>query len=277
MAAPLPPEDILAELGVSEPAFAAQSGAALVWKVRREAGFAALKLYYTADMGNEAPGFRYLAAFNGQGAARVFHAKGRVALTEWLDGPPLADLSAGGRDREAIADLAAVARQLHRDGPQQDIGLTPLAEFMGSLFGFTVPAGWSAAARTDFAACQRLGETLLATQTGQGPLHGDLHPGNVIRTARGSAAFDAKGLWGEPAYELANAFRHPRSLPELVLDKARQRHAAEVWAGALGCTPQRLLQWAAAKAALSLVWRAGQGLETELDFRLIRLLLDEVQ
>ncbi len=273
MAAPLPPEDILAALDVSEPVFAAETGAALIWRVRKGAGQAALKLYKTGDMGNEAPGFRYLAALNGQGAARVFHAQDGVALTSWLDGPPLSALATEGRDAEMIERLAEVAHGLHRCQVPGNNGFTRLSTFMASLFSFTPPAGWAAAQRRDFAACQMLGRVLLDSQTLPQPLHGDLHPGNVIQTAGGLCVFDAKGLWGEPAYELANAFRHPRGQPELILDPARQRHAAEVWAAALGCTPARLLQWGAAKAALSLAWRAGQGLETDMDFRLVRVLL----
>lgn len=277
MAAPLPPEDILRDLGVTAPEFAAETGAALIWKVRKGAGHAALKLYKSGHMGNEAPGFRYLAALNGQAAARVHHAGKDVALTEWLDGPPLAALASEGRDGEMIAALAAVARRLHRDGPRDGNGFTPLDDFMAPLSGFAPPLSWSAGARADFAACERLGRDLLETQTGRRPLHGDLHPGNVIQAPRGLCAFDAKGLWGEPGFELANAFRHPRARPELVLSRDRIRRIAGVWAEALGCSPLRLLQWAAAKAALSLVWRSRQGLGADLDAGLIHLLLAEVQ
>lgn len=270
MAAPLPPEDFFDALGVSEPVFAAESGAALVWKVSRGTGFAALKLYKSGDMGNEAAGFRYLAALNGQGAARVYHAEGGIALTEWLEGPPLA---ANPRDAEVIGSLAALARQLHRGAPLDGTGFTPLEDFMAFLVQFEPPAAWGADARGDIAACRHLWEHLLASQTGRAVLHGDLHPGNVICTASGLCAFDAKGIWGEPAYELANAFRHPRARPEQVLNPARIRLAAEAWSAALGCTPRRLLHWAAAKAALSLAWRTGQGQNTDLDLRLTRLLL----
>lgn len=270
MAAPLPPEDILAQLGVSAPVFAAESGTALVWKVRRGAGFAALKLYKSGHMGNEAAGFRYLAALNGQGAARVYHAEGGTALTEWLEGPPLADRR---QDAAVIAGLAATARQLHRAAPQAGTGFTPLEDFLASLFQFEPPAAWDAGACAGFAACQHLAEQLLDTQSARAVLHGDLHPGNVICTPAGLRAFDAKGIRGEPAYELANAFRHPRGRPDLLLNPERIRHASIVWSGALGCHPVRLLQWAAAKAALSMAWRAEQGLDTDLDARLILRLL----
>ena len=114
---------------------------------------------------------------------------------------------------------------------------------------------------------QDFARQLLATETAPIPLHGDLHHDNVRLTDRGYCAFDAKGLVGERCFELANAFRHPRGLPEHVRDPARLRFLRDSWADVLGLDARRLMGWAVAKTALSIVWRSSDALsdDPELD------------
>ncbi|NIZ15763.1 aminoglycoside phosphotransferase family protein, partial [Phaeobacter sp. HF9A] len=92
-------------------------------------------------------------------------------------------------------------------------------------------------------------------------LHGDLHPDNIIESPAGLRVFDAKGLCGPRAYELANAFRHPRGCPAYMRDPAVIRRRANLWAEAAGCTPQEQLRWAIAKLALSLLWAGHESME----------------
>ena len=56
-------------------------------------------------MGAERHGFALLAALNGRGAAKVYQTTQNAALTEWLSGPHLGDLTRNGQDKEAAKKL----------------------------------------------------------------------------------------------------------------------------------------------------------------------------
>jgi streptomycin 6-kinase len=86
------------------------------------------------------------------------------------------------------------------------------------------------------------------------PLHGDLHHDNIRTGARGFLAFDAKGLIGDPAYDLANAFMNPIDAPNIVADSARMIRMANTLANAVQINAPRLLDWAIAHCALTVAW-----------------------
>ena len=90
---------------------------------------------------------------------------------------------------------------------------------------------------------------------------------------RGFCAFDAKGVLGERAYELANAFRNPAGAAELLRDPARQRARAASWSAAFGVDRARLRYWAAVKCALSIAWRSGGRVGADAEFDLLSCLL----
>ncbi|MGR3758663.1 aminoglycoside phosphotransferase family protein [Roseobacteraceae bacterium NS-SX3] len=268
----LPPPGVLARFAISSPEPVAETAQARIWKVRRAGGtFAALKLYGPRGMGNEAQGFRFLAAAGGL-AARVYAVAGRAALIEWLEGPPLADLPAAGGDRAAAAELLRIAQALHAR-PAGAAGYPRLEDWLAALFKLEFLPGCPDGARADIIRCQQLARRLLAEPQDLRPLHGDLHHGNIRKGARGYCAFDAKGVLGERAYELANAFRHPRGLPELVRSPGRIAFLADLWTGEFAVPRQRLLQWAAVKCALSIAWRCGGRLQEDREFDLLAALL----
>jgi streptomycin 6-kinase len=93
-------------------------------------------------------------------------------------------------------------------------------------------------------------------------LHGDLHHGNVLASAReGWVAIDPKGVPGEPAYEVAGAvYSGLYSLaasPPLLQRRLNRR--LDPFAQMLGVDRARLQAWAFVKALLSAFWmhRAG--------------------
>ena len=104
-------------------------------------------------------------------------------------------------------------------------------------------------------------------------LHGDLHHDNILASPRGWLAIDPKGVWGDLAYEPANAFRNPEGLGDRLFDPARIRHIALGFSQGLGLPPYRLLGWAAAHCALSTVWSREAGQDISDDLRLLALLL----
>ncbi len=261
----------LAEFNATNPEFITTTAIATVWKVQSPHGPAALKLYHQPDMGEERHGFTLMAALDGHGAAKVFQTTRNAALTEWLDGPHLGDLTRNGQDEKASAELVKVANALHTSMP--DIpGLPTLAQRFRALktLGFDCPEP----AKHDLTRARNLAEHLLNTQTDIRPLHGDLHHDNIRLGARGYVAFDAKGILGERAFELANAFRNPKGAEPLHRDPARIRHLAQSWGRAFGVRPKRLVQWAAAKCALSIAWRSGGTVRDDPEFDLLNALLD---
>jgi streptomycin 6-kinase len=91
-------------------------------------------------------------------------------------------------------------------------------------------------------------------------LHGDLHHENVLRADDGWLAIDAKGVVGEPAYELGALLRNPK--PQLLASSdvtGLLRRRAEALCEALGFDVSRVLGWAFAQAELSAAWSVEDG------------------
>ena len=86
-------------------------------------------------------------------------------------------------------------------------------------------------------------------------------------------AIDPMGVWGDPAYEPANAFRNPDGAADLVFRPDRITHLANRFAHHLGHPRRRLLGWAAAHCALSTRWSLQDGRDITEDLRLLPLLL----
>jgi streptomycin 6-kinase len=104
-------------------------------------------------------------------------------------------------------------------------------------------------------------------------LHGDLHHDNILRSARGWLAIDPKGVWGDPAYETANAFRNPDGAGDLVFQPARIAYLTNRFSDRLGQPPRRRLGWAVAHTALSTFWSRDAGRDPEPDLRLLPVLI----
>ncbi|MFW8593550.1 aminoglycoside phosphotransferase family protein [Cribrihabitans neustonicus] len=259
---------------MSGPEFLAETPIARLWRVTRAGGGpAVLKVYRGGQMGSEEAGFGYLRQAPQAQAAQVYSVNSCAALVEWLPGPSLGDIARSGDLRHADSQLLQTARSLHAGSSGEKASFPPLEDRFSALRAFhrdSLPPG---SLRDGLEQGRGLLLGLLATQTDACALHGDLHHENVRLGPRGYCAFDAKGLWGEPGYELANAFRHPRGCrrgldsPEVIRRRAGQ------WSAGLGCSARRLLAWAAAKCALSIVWRLGEPLAAGPDTDLLTALL----
>lgn len=258
------PAPALALWQLSAPGLVAETPRACIWQVTRPDGQrAALKLLRPGET-EEARGASYLAALDGQGAVRVLGRNGPAILMEWCDGPSLGDLVRAGQDIEATGHLCDTVQRLHA----VPIDPAPL-EALASRF-----APLTRAAQTrDLAAAADLARALLSTAGRAIALHGDLHHDNILSSPRGWLAIDPKGVHGDPAYEPANAFRNPDGAGGLIFDPARIARLAEEFSARLGHPRDRLLGWAAAQCALSVVWSTEAGQDTGADLRLIPHLL----
>ncbi|MEJ6402499.1 aminoglycoside phosphotransferase family protein [Yoonia sp. 2307UL14-13] len=246
------PDEVLADLHLSDPVFVTETAIAHVWKVRRKDGFVALKIYKHRDPKGEDVGAHLMRALNGSGMARLDHFADGVALIAWLDGPTLGDLSRAGQDDTANMQLIGVADQIHQ--APTDLPLIPLVDQFAALIRLQPEPHWSDALKSNMLYAQGLAAQLLESQNEVRPLHGDLHHDNIIQTADECRAIDPKGLIGDRAYDLANAFKNPVGAPKLYLDPSRARHMADRWAAQWRTTPKRLLGWAVAHCALSITW-----------------------
>ncbi|MFW8636952.1 aminoglycoside phosphotransferase family protein [Cribrihabitans pelagius] len=269
-----PSDALLEEFGVSDPAFLTETPIARLWRVTRGCGGpAVLKVYRGRGSGGEAAGFGYLRDAPQAQAVRIYAVSTNAALIEWLPGPSIGDTARSGDLAGADRLLLQTARALHAGASGAEASFLPLEERFSALRAFqprSLPGG---RLRDGLERGRGLALHLLATQTDTCALHGDLHHENVRLGARGYCAFDAKGLRGERAYELANAFRHPRGCTRGLQDPDVIRRRADQWSAGLGCSAKRLLAWAAAKCALSVVWRHSEPAETDPETDLLMALL----
>jgi len=116
---------------------------------------------------------------------------------------------------------------------------------------------------------------LCDTSAGSVVLHGDLHYGNILSSAReGWLAIDPKGVVGEPCYEAGDLFRNRiDELYESPDPVAAMRRRVEALADLTGFDRERIRRWALAQAVLSEVWTADDPSRVaEVDLRAARLL-----
>ncbi|MDP6832666.1 MAG: aminoglycoside phosphotransferase family protein [Alphaproteobacteria bacterium] len=270
----LPPQEILAQFDIANPTFVERTALATVWKVVRDDGqAAALNIYHGTDMRNEAFGFEMLRGWAGRGAAHLYQKSANAALIEWLGGISLGDLSRGGEDEKANMHLVDIANQLHSRALEPIPGIPTLDSWFSPLLCLRFARTCPRQARKDLENCKTLARDLLASQSDMVVLHGDLHHDNIRLGERGYCAFDAKGVLGERAYELANAVRNPKGADKIVNNPHRIRRLLDSWAASFAVDRRRLAQWAAVKCALSIAWRASGPLETDPEFELLSKLL----
>ena len=264
----------MTEMPVCNPIFVTETAIANIWKVTTDQDrLAALKIYNKPDMGNEACGFRYLESLNGVGAVKVLWFNQNVALTEWLDGPSLGDLTRNGQDEIASIELVSVANQLHANPPAISADFPRLDQWFDALVQLKIASDCPDVTGRDLMRCKQIAAELIDSQQDIRPLHGDLHHDNIQLGARGYCAFDAKGVTGERTFELANAFRNPKGADRIIRDPARILYLADLWSRLFEVDQRRLLQWASVKCALSMAWRSGPVFTDDPETDLLSLFL----
>ncbi|GLQ16288.1 aminoglycoside phosphotransferase family protein [Maritalea porphyrae] len=265
---------ILDELNLSNATFVEETNIAQIWRVVQSNGeAAALKIYHNESMRDDAFGFAFLKLCDGQASAKVIYVAEKVGLTEWLEGPSLGNMVRAGQDKEASFKLVEVANKLHAVQINVPDRFPDLHSLFGTLhklqFASDVPKR-----EAQLLSCAReLSKELLETQQNICALHGDLHHDNIRLGTRGYCAFDARGVVGEKTFELANAFRNPKGAQRIVFDPERIRYLAQIWSERFAVDRRRLLQWAAAKCALSIAWRSKGMFESDGEIELLALLL----
>lgn len=222
----------------------------------------------------EQRGHRLMAWWDGQGAARILGRHGSALLMERL-GPALHTMATADAEADAACAriLCRAAAALHRAGTGQAPPLAPLARWFDDLLNAKDPDGG-----TPIGQAALLAEALLAAPRDEGPLHGDLHHGNVLHgAARGWLAIDPKGLWGERTFDYANLFCNPDL--DIVAAPGRFDRLLALVTEEARLERRRLLCWIAAWSGLSTLWHRAEGCdgraaEFVLQAALARLALD---
>lgn len=252
------PAPFLATWRLTDPRPLKQEGHAHVWRVTRPDGRpAALKIFLPGRGGNERNAARWHRRHAASGLCPdVLAQEGDGVLYDWAPGESLGDLFRAGEPDAADARLGAVMAGLHAAPADTSGPFSALSDHASALLAFTPPPGFTAAQRADIAQAAALLARLLASQPPERIrlLHGDLHHDNVIGHGETWAAIDPKAIVGDVHFEPANAFRNPCGGEAAAMDPARINRRADQWSAALGLDRARLLQWAAAKCALSIAW-----------------------
>jgi streptomycin 6-kinase len=208
-----------------------------------------------------------LEVWAGQGAARVLTSDlelGALLLERVVPGTPLIDVAA--TDDDAAARITAgVLRVLWRAPiASAGAGLQPLDEWTAvfdrqrAAPGARVP-GVDAVPAALFARADAARTELLASTAAVVPLHGDLHPGNVLRDARrGWLAIDPKGLVGDPCFDICQYLMNPRAVPLAVT-----RRRFDLFCAELDLDRPRARAWCLVHAVLNVCWAVEDG--TPLD------------
>lgn len=212
-------------------------------------------------------GSRLMRYWAGDGVAKLYRfdeASGALVL-ERADGPrSLAKMAETGADEEAVRILCRVTAHLHRPRAAPPPDLLSLHEWFEALPRAAVARGGFYARSWDVA------RTLLGDQRDIGPLHGDMHHGNVLDFgARGWLAIDPKHIFGERTFDYVNLLRNPD--PDRLPDPERFRRHARLIAEIASIDLRRLMEWTYAFAGLSAAWIADDGDDPQVDLAIGRL------
>jgi streptomycin 6-kinase len=238
--------------------------------VRRHGDPALLKILSGAS--DEALAARALRHFAGHGAVRVLREdRGAVLLQRAVPGAPLSALVAAGHDDEATAVLADAMLRLHH-GKRPPAGWPSLA---GWAEGFARHRAAGGHPRVSLDLLDR-GEgafrEMLASQSRQFLLHGDLHHDNMVRDQRdGWLVIDPKGVVGESAFETAAALRNPVDFFPFQLDPKVTERRIAIFAERLAVDRARILGWHAGQSVLSACWLVEDNAPDDAIARAVRL------
>jgi streptomycin 6-kinase len=238
------------------------------WRLTIGPPFPALSWNYAAPASRDGeqlalkvclPGYPYqseaaaMTLYDGKGVVRLIevdHARRALLLERALPGASIRSLP----DEESTQIAAETMRTLWR--PARNDG--PFETLEGWFGGFAKHrqrfGGSGLIDSVLFERGERLFADLLASQEERVVLHGDFHHENLLSSARGWLAIDAKGVIGEPAYEPANWIRNPRGIQEWPNLRQVTARRLDQFAEILGIDRARIRDWAIAQLMLSACW-----------------------
>lgn len=260
------------EWGIQSPLNVETTAIATVYRVQSAWGDAALKLFHDGDPKNEADApiwLRHMADF---GAVDVLAETPQALLLRWLEGPTLGDLSRAGEDDAATEVLGQVANRLLHAPPLPKAPFPMLSDWVAPMLTMTTPTGSTEVQKRQITVAKNTARYLLASTPPPRLLHGDLHHDNILRCGGEWCVIDPKGVIGDPAYEVANAFPNPVGYKDTA-DPIRIARMRCQFSRQLSQPESRIHGWAVVKSALSLLWNAGNSTAQAEDLRMLDAIL----
>ncbi len=217
---------------------------AYVARVRREDGSpAVLKIAYPEIRGELAA----LRAYGKSNTVEVYEGDTCALLLEWCEpGWSLRDVASTDRAFEVTIGLM---RELWEIEPVTGIGTLAQQCRRYVRFGQETLAERPDLVCSEYARGLAILETLSRVQGPEVFLHGDLHPGNILKSLRRPwLVIDPKPLRGERAYETIPLILEAGREPPGHLDEKQIATRVNTVAASLGLSPERIAQWGAARS-----------------------------
>jgi streptomycin 6-kinase len=228
-----------------------------IYKVDSKHGPAVLKIFTEAGIKDEHGGTYFLQACSGKGAAYLFEYSDNAQLIEYLPGQNLYECSKNEREEEATLIFIKIIKKIHKTHIIENREkLTTLNQLFRLFDKLNPPQGLNHL----FQKANKLSKYLLATQTQEVLLHGDLHHENILKNANGECVcFDPKGMIGDPAYELGTTLKNPWAYPDISQNIEMFKKRADTFSTELNLPLDRIIGFCFIHLCLSIAWAIEDG------------------
>lgn len=220
-------------------------------------GSSVLKIFTDLGKHDERGGSIFLGALKGDGAALLYEYDDRAQLMEYLPGPNLYEFSQKGQEDKATEIFVGLVKKIRS---KKIVASQEQLMTMRDLFKIFDRVSPPRELADLFTKAQKLSKQLVATQTEEILLHGDLHHENVMKNSRGEyVCFDPKGIMGDPAYELATTLKNPMAYQETSQNLEMFKKRAISFSKELNLPLERIVGFAFIHLCLSVGWAIEDG------------------
>lgn len=211
-----------------------------------------LKILTEAGIQDELRGIEFLEAMHGRGAVTVFKKDSQASLIEFLPGEDLYQFSKNGDEKRASKVFVDVIKMIRQSNQDQNHNAFRAVEDLYKVFE-EISYPKEIQSQRDKAIFYS--KQLLADQMEEEVLHGDLHHENIRQGIGGLfKCFDAKGLRGDPHYEVATILKNPWNYPSVSHDEEQFLERAKFFAAELGYSKDRILKFTFVHLIMSIGW-----------------------
>ena len=225
----------------------AETHRAYVFKVERDNGLAALKIYKRLGSGGEGSGVYFLRDLPPGIGVQVYRSSmlRSAVLMEWLEGDTLDRLIIDGQETRAVTLTAQIANAVYATKFRLPAVYQRVALRMRRDLISLAKSSPSKSKHPEMQRVKTLLDHLIKTTTNEHVIHGDLIFSNIMLTQEGPRLIDPKGLRCDTAFEMAKTLISPYSTISAASLPERIAIRGPVLAKAVKSSTQRLTQWAA--------------------------------